>query len=64
MTLNLAAAPVLIGCADRQNSAEMTDAQESKLNEQSPNVSILFTIMPSFPSTLPEIEVLLLFFIR
>ncbi|KAF6715669.1 LIM domain only protein 7 [Oryzias melastigma] len=38
MTLNLAAAPVLIGCADRQNSAEMTDAQESKLNEQSPNI--------------------------
>lgn len=41
MTLNLtAAAPVLIGCADRQTSAEMREAQESKLNEQSPNVSI------------------------
>ncbi|XP_023809169.1 LIM domain only protein 7 isoform X4 [Oryzias latipes] len=39
MTLNLtAAAPVLIGCADRQTSAEMREAQESKLNEQSPNV--------------------------
>uniref|UniRef100_A0A3P9MDN2 LIM domain 7b n=1 Tax=Oryzias latipes TaxID=8090 RepID=A0A3P9MDN2_ORYLA len=39
MTLNLtAAAPVLIGCADRQTSAEMREAQESKQNEQSPNV--------------------------
>ncbi|RVE74432.1 hypothetical protein OJAV_G00021780 [Oryzias javanicus] len=40
MTLNLtAAAPVLVGCADRQNSVEMKDAQESKLNEESPNMT-------------------------